>query len=313
MKANTFFRSTKTAWESITDCFSFIWPAAAGLWNLRWQLIGYKSVNPNVTNDELTEKFAKGMGLIGFNFKPLVDKPWDVQLDKYALFLLVNIFAVYEGWIADVLIESSISFKDSDDCMQFPVPHKNNVSKIFQAVQASKSGVIAKSYYPVLIRHKKYNKAKIGNLLLTYRLFKEIRNAYIHNGGMVDQKVLNAQINFNASVTTNADQGTEIMITAPQQVLGKNIKLTIQQVVGFSEVILMLMITFDAELSVHKPCEQYLAAKYLPFADRQSMPHDPSKKYSRICGIIKRFHAVRPLPCSELIDFFEIHKLVRRQ
>jgi hypothetical protein len=39
--AHYFFPSTESATDQITELFGFVWPTAAALWNLRWQVKGF--------------------------------------------------------------------------------------------------------------------------------------------------------------------------------------------------------------------------------------------------------------------------------
>jgi hypothetical protein len=33
-----FFRSSRAAYQQVAELFDFVWPTAAALWNLRWQV-----------------------------------------------------------------------------------------------------------------------------------------------------------------------------------------------------------------------------------------------------------------------------------
>jgi hypothetical protein len=44
-----FFPATRFAASQITDLFDFVWPTAAALWNLRWQVAGFLKEAPAST------------------------------------------------------------------------------------------------------------------------------------------------------------------------------------------------------------------------------------------------------------------------
>ena len=55
-----FFPCTRDAAHRITSLFDFVWPTAAALWNLRWQVQGFLNEVPNATEQELHQRFMSG-------------------------------------------------------------------------------------------------------------------------------------------------------------------------------------------------------------------------------------------------------------
>jgi hypothetical protein len=57
--ANGFFLATRNAAQRLSDAYDFFWPAKAGLWTLRWQVLGYLQEIPNATEEELNARFVR--------------------------------------------------------------------------------------------------------------------------------------------------------------------------------------------------------------------------------------------------------------
>src|SRR3990172_7350655 len=99
-----FFDQSKAAFAQITDLFDFVWPTAASMWKLRWQVAGYFAARPNATVEDLEGRFVSGSGIHGANLKrACVDQTWTRQQERFAKFLLIDTCATYEAWISGTL------------------------------------------------------------------------------------------------------------------------------------------------------------------------------------------------------------------
>jgi hypothetical protein len=67
-----FFPATREALAQMTALFDFVWPTAAALWNLRWQVQGFVAEVPTATVDELRKRFLFGSGLEGVDLNRTV-------------------------------------------------------------------------------------------------------------------------------------------------------------------------------------------------------------------------------------------------
>ena len=75
-----FFTATASAHAQITGLFNFVWPTAAAMWNLRWQVNGYLQVVPDATVEQLRARFTEGADINGANFRrACVEHTWDQQ------------------------------------------------------------------------------------------------------------------------------------------------------------------------------------------------------------------------------------------
>src|SRR4051812_14526814 len=94
------------ALEAVTRLYDFVWPVAAGLWNLRWQVAGYAAVRSGVTVEELQARFILGSGIHGANLhRACLETTWEEQQRRLAEVLLVNLFAIHESWAEALLAE----------------------------------------------------------------------------------------------------------------------------------------------------------------------------------------------------------------
>jgi len=87
----------------------------------------------------------------------------------------------------------------------------------------------------------------IDSLLSCYRYFKELRNSHVHRNGIADQKAADAYADF-ASIAPSA-LGLKAPLQSHPAVTGKPVALTLRGVVGFSGVVLSIVVTVDGMLS----------------------------------------------------------------
>lgn len=165
-----FFPASRHAADQITTLFEFVWPTAAALWNLRWQVQGFVAEVPNATVDQLKQRFLFGSKIDNVDLKRTVkDYSWDDQTAIFASFVLTNAFAIYEQW-ADEILHSLGEGTQSGKKLQFPA----KVVTIMGTLLASTSPTLNSAYHPVFAAGKKYALAQLPNLMLCYRYFKEL-------------------------------------------------------------------------------------------------------------------------------------------
>jgi hypothetical protein len=173
--------------------------------------------------------------------------------------LLSESFALFEGWIEAAFEELQVPLsirgqgKSSlDKKLQFP--SKFDAGRLVGGVGAAlakvqfnpSSGLVPNCIYPVLIKNKKYSLAYLENLMICYRAFKEVRNDFVHHGGIASSKAEECFIAFDALNAGNL--GLKEKPELPQVVGGQPIRLSIRGVVGLSDVVLRLIATLDSEL-----------------------------------------------------------------
>ena len=96
-----FFETSRSAFQQVSDLFDFVWPTAVALWNLRWQVQGFAGTKTHVTKAELHGRFVLGSGVHSANIaRACLDTTWEEHQGQFAKFLLIDLFALYEGWLS---------------------------------------------------------------------------------------------------------------------------------------------------------------------------------------------------------------------
>ena len=303
---NFAFEETGFTAKAVTELFDFVWPAAIGLWNLRWQVKGFVDSVPNATTEQAHARFVLGSGIHGADVKAMIkNRSWEYQQERLAEVILTNAFAIYESWakrIAEQCPQARFGEKD----LAFPV----KVQSYIAAANATPSAVMTSVFKPTLQQHKKYKPAVLGNMLLCYRYFKEIRNTQMHGGGVADQKTVDACTAF-APVATIAGLDTKEAIEYLPVIPGKPVKLSIRGVVGFCDILLRLMVTIDAELSGTMHAEATALERLRQSKkSRLTLGKQPNNVARKLKGVVRTARLPEPTDLPTLKTFLLVHRFV---
>ena len=244
-----FFDSTKIASAQITDLFDFVWPTVTALWNLRWEVSGYLyQRGDEVTKEELNKKFVNNEKFIRPNlYRSCVEFDWENQKENFAKIVLINLFAYHESWIENLLTELGLNTKSRQKGLQFPSTGSNNgVNEIIADLLNVSSPILANAFFNTYSSNKKYSLSKLNNLLICYRYFKECRNGFMHSGGYASQNLVDASVLYDQLSAT--DLNVKVKPDYIKFNLNDKIELKIQGVAGFTDIILQIITTIDAEL-----------------------------------------------------------------
>jgi hypothetical protein len=248
-----FFERSKLFDAQITDLFDGFWPIVTALKNLRWQVIGYHEMYNVPNNVDLRNKFVENNDVTNRPnlYRTFIDEDWNITEDRLVQNLLINLFACYEGWCEDITRILSIQRPKTLQSVS-----NDNFASFFAIHQILPHHTIATCYYNQFKSNcKLYNVALLNNWMKVYRYFKECRNAIVHNGGVVTQKVVD-QYAIISAFTINDLGLKEIPETFPL-VVGEKLKLSLRGVVGFSQIIRNLVANFDVEMIKFSKAEQY--------------------------------------------------------
>lgn len=252
---NYFFSATRNAHNQLTGLFDFVWPTAAAMWNLRWQVNGYVQSVPDATVEQLRARFTEGADIHGANLRrSCIDHTWVAQKEIFAGVVLVNSIAVFEGWLDEVLGELGIGrrrIQIINKSLQFPdsvAIGGQGAAWAISEITNVESIVMKNSFYPTLSKRRHFNAAKLQETLLCYRFFKELRNCSMHGGGVADQRLVDAYTAFSHVATISSLGVTEVPSHHAVSI-GAKVQISLRGVVGFSHLILRLIATFDAEMA----------------------------------------------------------------
>lgn len=321
MAGYLFFRTSRSAHRQVTELYDFVTPAVAALWNLRWQVAGFCSHHPEATVKMLDDRFLSGSGLRGANFKrACMDISWDHQQQQFAKFVLISLFSIYEGWLADVLqiVAPSARREALAKRCQYPDSTARGGNGIVSAAAEIKlhpSQMLVGAFYAVLRSQKKNALSCIDALLTCYRAFKEGRNAVAHQNGLATQKAVDAY-GLYARVSAsglNLSEKPELPVIS----LNNPIALSLRGVIGFSDIILRLIATLDAEFSCSKLAENEFRDQWIalysvngkvPRRMLKSAGKDRREKdLERLVGNLK---LPRPSQISHIDNFLKHHNFV---
>jgi hypothetical protein len=255
--AKYFFTASEDASDEMAALFNFVWPTASALWNLRWQVKGFLAEAPNAPNDHLTQRFITGSGIQGADLKnACIDQSWEDQQERLAQIILMNAFSIYENWADQILVLIGEP-QDSGGRLQRPDnAGQIGLSGTVSALTAVESATLKAAYHPIYAAEKRYSISILPNLALCYRYFKELRNCLAHRGGLASSRAETAYLAFTP-VSSHASLGMKGALVHFPAIEGQRVRLSLRGVVGFSEVLLRIISTVDAELSKAKAAESY--------------------------------------------------------
>jgi hypothetical protein len=244
------FRTSRHAHRSITRLFDFVHPTAISLWNLRWQVQGFLANVPDADSKILHSRFAAGSQIQSGSLKrATVDITWEKQLEAFASFILTNAIATFEDHVSSVCDLSGLAGNKSvEKALQFP--STGNTGGLNYALgKLGASAVSAGAITWDLKTARRIDEAGVESLLLCYRYFKELRNSLAHNGGRADQKLIDAQAGYQGAIVNNKIGKANAPNIFPVQSISDDARPTYRGVIGFTEVIMHLIATYDSLLA----------------------------------------------------------------
>lgn len=305
------FRASRDAHKGITRLFDFVHPTAISLWNLRWQVQGYLKNVPNADSRMLEARFASGSGIGAGSLKrAAVDTSWSEQLENFASFILINTISVFEDYTAALATITRLSEGQKSTFatqLQFPSSSQNRglaQARADAGLSSTATGAI--TWDPGV--NRRICEANVEDLLYCYRYFKEIRNAIAHNGARVGRRQLDALNAFNQRI----DDGKIGIVKVPEHMptiaVGDIAKVSYRGVIGFSEIVLHLIATYDFIFSRTYLFEDEILEVLQP--DLKTWPTSERQKLRRFRKMFDRniFPTFDPRP--ELVQFLKVNRLI---
>ena len=283
------FRASRDAHTQITRLFDFVHPTAIAMWNLRWQIQGFIANVPTASSADLDSRFALGTNLsAGSLRRAAIETSWDIQLEQFASIILINTIAIFEDFTASV---AAVRFTDTKsqrrlaEALQFPSSASNGGWTYAMTLVGSKSQILdgaIKWDKPIL---RRFVPGGIDDLLKCYRYFKEIRNAIAHNGGRANERTKTSYDSFKAAIKDGRIGGAPIPHHSIVSAIGDPVKITYRGVVGFSDIVLRIIATYEIDLCSFAIVEQELQSRIQP--DNRFWPGDVRKKDRRLKKLLQ--------------------------
>ena len=303
-----FFNISRSAHQSLTDAFDFAGPAQGGLWNLRWQVIGYRQVSPDASEDELYRRFFEGTPVNYRNLRGWSSRPWEQVEQNLARFLLTNLIATYEAWVVGILRAVDMYSEDNAKGLQFPDAKSKGYSWVLS--RAKPSAVMCDCFRVPLARSRRFSDRKrLNNLLICYRAFKELRNAVVHEGSIATQRTIAANLELDR--LSASDLGVGEVPKTTVATLGNPVKLVLRGVVGLCGILLRIVTTLDCELSGTKGGESsFLSVWKASYTGETKLPDAKVSRHHKISTMVHELKIPRPENHAELCKFLKCHGLV---
>lgn len=307
-----FYPHSNEVIDQISELYLFVWPTAAAIWNLRRQVKEFVDEigEENTNNDDLLTRFASGSGISSTNLiRACLVKSWDDQQEQFARFLLINLCAIFEGWID----KTQYIFGFNNNIvkqLQFPTKYDASISPTngvlfaLQQITQNQSPLMRNAFYASLSPHRKNSYLFLDNLMIVYRFFKECRNCIAHASSTADQKAEESYNAFQLIANTNDLPVVEVPLNFPVK-SGSKVRLSLRGVVGFGEIILRIVTSLDVELTPTKEAEQELFKSLKEWRKTKgkrshSLKKDPAERNQQIIRLVRGIGYPDPNRTDEL-------------
>lgn len=295
---DAFFEVTKNSLVAFTSLCDVMHPITVAMWNTRSQVIGTYTVSPSSTQKQIAAKYGLGCNIHGVNYKKaFVDTPWENHEQNIAWLFLNGIFPIFEGWLADLHDKVFPTTNGDIDvaAMQFSTSRANNILTEIHRLTASECDITRDAFYATYVSKKHRCFSKLNNLLICYRFFKEMRNCYMHNAMIADAKLLNAYSQF--STLSSADLNMSEIPDHFVPVEGEKVKVSLRGVIGFSQIVLQIMLTCDTELLRSQYAEKELLDRLKKVApSKLEVSNKKDRALRKVKGMIIGAGFVTPSP-----------------
>jgi hypothetical protein len=299
-----------------TDLVEFVTPAAASLWNMRWQVRGYLLESPDASEAELFGRFAEGSGLRAGNLRAVFGHDsWAEQLDRFGEVLLLTSFALYEGWIHELLSSFPLSARESRDASNWmssaqcapPV-----ATRAWSVLTRDPSPFAARQFRPALRKDRHAaGLTAVPHLLQAMRGFKALRNALVHRSGLANASDVASVAAARTVIASDIRSKSAAEIPLP--LVGHRVAVPYRSAVSCSAILLKLVMTLDAELAGTKACEMDIRARLRlhPSADAwRELPGNPTARAARIRGWLNGSGVPPSSHPLEVANWMKAHGLV---
>lgn len=304
---DVFFTATKDALNSITEIFDSVWPIAVGLWNLRKMVNETKQKSPGITEKDFATIFTQGSGIHGVNFKhAFFERTWEQQQSDFAWIILNSTLPIYEEWLET--LKATFFHDISKSKMKSPYEIRKEVSRL----TCNQSSVLTNAFYSTFCGKRDRDYLHIEGLMCCFRVFKEARNCYMHQGAKADSDMIRAYQEYKKTVTKAVLGVTEIPEFFPPT-LNEEIRLSLRGVVGFSYVLIKILVSLDTELLCSANAEDELITRFKEKHNiMRTLSTNSDKAQSQVIHYIKQCSFPTPTAVDEVKDFLLNHHLVSK-
>lgn len=304
-----YYEPSKLLEAQITEVFDDTWPTVTALKHLRWQVQGYHHEYNLATNAYLTRKFVEPEDNTNRPnlYRTCIEQKWEDQEFIIAKNLLINIFACYEAWIENILDIHGCNTLSNQKKLQ-SIQDWNPF--LTQLIQNPNAVIVSNFYNEYATKNKNYSFAYIDKYMKILRYFKECRNCIVHRGGQTTQRVIDAYNQI--SIFTPIDLGIKEVPQVYDNTIDESIKISLRGVVGFSQIIIKLVSTFDIELIKSDCSQSYFLSKIKEQYTRPlTTPASDDKKKKTIGSVIAKSRFMKAANPLSLLPLFRLENILR--
>lgn len=274
IKSGAYIRSTRLFFEpsklfeaQLTEIFDRLWPTLTALKMLRWEVRGYAEEIDVKSNEQLTRRFVDPCDktLRPNLYRTCILDSWDCLESALATDLLINLFARYEGWCANILVclgKSGQNALTREKWLQSEVKFPNLLSELCVGTDPA----LSKSFYDVYrLNNSRFHNNHLSNYFKVYHFFKECRNCIIHSGGKINDRIIGAESHIQGFITTDLDIAEIPSYSIGE--IGDDLILQLRGVVGFSQILLNIVSTIDIEFIKAATAKDYFTRQVKKYAN----------------------------------------------
>ena len=316
---NCFFNESNDTLHAFTELFDFLWPAYIGVANLRRDYFNQIRHKPNITREDLNKVLCGDLGLDNyrkkdFDFDYMFNHTsFDMQKNELALLWINSAIALYEGWLKNIsyhiFASDNNKRKTLEDCLQFE--HKW-IADFAALINGTTSSFMDSNFTSKYLAKHHRDAASVENLIKCFRVYKEYRNCYMHNGRKASIYLINA---YNAYHPVANRQGLSVkkipVFTQPQ--LNQPISLDFDKAILIGDIIMRLIVTVDALLVKTNAAEEEFKQRFKASShyDKCLSPNI-DKARSTVNSYIQGLRMPSPNNIDDVIDFILNNRLMSR-
>jgi hypothetical protein len=307
INSKEFFEVTHTVTRRLGEISNSVWANLVALWHLREEVQCFFVHQPQVTEQEINDKFVRESGVKSADLRTTcIAWTWEQVQANIGRMFLFELCSMFEGWLEEVVHiamaggqHKKQTIKDVIKGLQFPtvLGTANGFQPNLAIATMYKSSFMKTEMSPPLRSHRKNSWAMMEDLLSAYRYFKECRNALIHQNGNASQKVID-EYNVVSQIPFR-QLGLSGNLELPQPTLNSHVSISLRDIVALSGMIHRITITLDAALSEAEGCEIDMINRIKTFMQRhknKTIPSGATKRLKAIEAVLRG--AGLPIPSN---------------
>ena len=300
MKQVLFFDQTTEAIRELTAVLDNFASALIAIRNMRCEVRGVLAECPEFTEEMFHARYHFDNKIRWKNYKTIFNiQPFAIQEEAFTRYLLISTFMIFEGWL-DRMRRAGVITGNMSQSLQCPSLASNSLNA---HTQTNMSAIMTSVFYPCYQANKKYNYVNIVAMLYCFQMFKKIRNSLVHAGRSVTQQCLSAFQDYQQYCTC-ASLGVSEVPQINSLVLGNTLVPSFRGVIGFTDIVIRILISYDCELVKTSMAEQYFLTKFHQAKVTNGFPSsNRGKALKELSARIRKCGFIIPANVSTLQSF----------